>query len=284
MDLTIFTGIAISTSSTIALNVGKGIQKMKVDVLTQGLNMFSKENRNDFLIWLFGVIVTASSIGLYSYAMKLTDKPSTVSSCTGLGLIALVVFAKYVLKEKVGPREIAGCTLIVLCTLSLTLNDSKIMTPQSFQIYELIKYSGIIISIFIVLVPYSLITHTLHGMVFGSLAGVMIGIGLFLGDIALVEANGDFVGQLYTPYPYIAFIAAVSALVFTQIGFLGGRAVVVVPCINACTILTPILLEYLIYGITLNTIQYFSILGILGGVILLSSTGMETRNPGIKKQ
>lgn len=277
MDLAVFAGIAVSTSSTIALNVGKGIQKMKVNVLTQGLEMFSKENRNDFLIWFFGVLVTASSIGLYSYAMKLTDKPSTVSSCTGMGLIALVIFAKYVLKERVGSREISGCALIILCTLLLTVYDQKIMAPQSFEVYELIKYSGMIVSLFFILVPYSLVTHKLHGMVFGSLAGMMIGIGLFIGDIALVEANGDFLGQLGTPYPYIAFLAAVSALVFTQIGFLGGRAVVVVPCINACTILTPILLEYLIYGITLNTVQYLSVTGILGGVILLSSTGMESK-------
>ena len=284
MDSTLFSGIVISATSTIALNVGKGIQKMKVDVLTRGRDMFSKENRPDLTIWILGVMTTASSIGLYSYAMKLTDKPSTVSACTGLGLIALVIFARYVLKEKVGRKEITSCAMIMLCTISLTIYDNKIIPPRSFDLPELIKYSGGLLSFFLVLIPFTMITKKLHGCIFGLLDGLMIGLGLFFGDIALVRVSGDFFGQFRTPYPYFAFIFAVSALILTQIGFLGGRAVVVVPCINACTILTPLLLEYMIYDITLNTIQYVSVIGILGGVVILSSIGMEGKYDKIPKK
>ncbi len=262
---------------SIAMNVGNGVQKMKVHVLTKGWAMFSREYRRDRTIWLMGVIGSTISAGLFSYAMKLTDKPSLISSLVGIGLVALVVFAWMVLKEKIGPREITGCALVVIGTTVLAYFDLPVKDPAIFVRAELITYIGIILAAFTPLVVYALVTKNLHGVIFGSLAGTFIGIGLFIADIALVESGGSFLGQLKNPYPYVAMVAGLSALSVTQVGFLRARAVVVVPCQNSFSILVTLLLEYLVYTIHLSPPQYVGIAVLIPGVIVLSTTSASAR-------
>ncbi len=272
MDWVFYAGLAVGAAGAIAMNVGKGVQKMKVHVLTKGKAMFAPENRRDFRIWLIGVITTTASAGLYSYAMKLTEKPSTISSLVGIGLIALVIFAWLVLKEKIGFREIIGCALVVVGTTVLAAFDVPMEDPEKFVLSSLLLYIAIVLAVFGVLVVYTLTTKKLHGVIFGSLAGALIGIGMFIADIALVESGGSFLGQLKNPYPYVALFTGASALALTQVAFLRARAVVVVPCINSFTILLPMLLEFLIYNINLSFPQYLGIIVLIPGVVVLSTT------------
>ncbi|MFO8056560.1 MAG: EamA family transporter [bacterium] len=280
MDWIFYAGLAVGALGAIAMNLGNGVQKMKVHVLTKGWAMFSREYRRDRRIWLMGVIGSTISAGLFSYAMNLTDKPSTISSLVGIGLIALVIFAWLVLKEKIGPREITGCAMVIIGTTVLAYFEVPIEDPASFVLVELITYIGIIMAAFALLVVYTLVTGNLHGVIFGCLAGTFIGIGLFIADIALVESGGSFLGQLKNPYPYVAMVAGVSALAVTQVGFLRARAVVVVPCQNSFTILIPLLLEYLVYTIHLSPPQYLGIVVLIPGVIVLSTTSAGARELG----
>jgi len=272
MDWVFYAGLAVGAAGAIAMNVGKGVQKMKVHVLTKGKAMFAPENRRDFRIWLIGVLTTTASAGLYSYAMKLTEKPSTISSLVGIGLIALVIFAWLVLKEKIGPREITGCALVVVGTTVLAAFDVPMSDPEAFVLSKLLLYIAVVLAVFGVLVVYTLTTKKLHGVIFGSLAGALIGIGMFIADIALVESGGSFLGQLKNPYPYVALFTGASALALTQVAFLRSRAVVVVPCINSFTILMPMLLEFLVYNINLSVPQYLGIIVLIPGVVVLSTT------------
>jgi drug/metabolite transporter (DMT)-like permease len=190
----------------------------------------------------------------------------------GIGLIALVIFAWLVLKEKIGPREITGCALVVVGTTVLAAFDVPMSDPEAFVLSKLLLYIAVVLAVFGVLVVYTLTTKKLHGVIFGSLAGALIGIGMFIADIALVESGGSFLGQLKNPYPYVALFTGASALALTQVAFLRSRAVVVVPCINSFTILMPMLLEFLVYNINLSVPQYLGIIVLIPGVVVLSTT------------
>jgi len=137
---------------------------------------------------------------------------------------------------------------------------------------KLLKFVGLMLAIYLALIPYTLLTKRIHGFVFGSLAGFFIGLGLFIADIALVESGGDLVEQFKNPYPYIAFISAIGAFSVTQLAFLRGRAIVVVPCINSFAILVPLYLEFFIYSIRLNNVQYSAVITVVIGVVILSAT------------
>ena len=114
------------------------------------------------------------------------------------------------------------------------------------------------------------LVRRVHGVAFGLAAGLLLGATVFLGDAALVRAGGDFVGQFDNPYPYVALGVGPVALFVTQLGFLRGRALEVVPALNSTMIVTPVILERAIYGALPGALQ----LGIVGvivvGVVLLS--------------
>jgi drug/metabolite transporter (DMT)-like permease len=77
--------------------------------------------------------------------------------------------------------------------------------------------------------------------------------------------------QLKGPWLYLAFIFGILATVFTQIGFWRDRALIVVPTYTSLTMMTPAIMEYLVFGFRLDTIQYASLIFIVLGVVILCS-------------
>ena len=272
MDTSFLAGIAIGSAATIALNLGKGVQKMKVHVLKRIRTPFAPDVRRDFMIWLGGVGLTTSASLFFSLALKMTDKPSIVSSLTGVGLLALIVFSHGVLHEKVGRLELVAAGLIIAGTVLMGFFHRALDGVQTYSPSGLFVSLLILVALYAVLVPLSLKKVRLHGVVFGALAGTLIGVAIILGDIALIRVGDDFSAQFATPYPYLAMFVGLFALLTTQIGFFRARAIVVVPCANCSIVLTPVLFEYLIFHTMLVPGQYLGILLILGGVGVLSST------------
>lgn len=266
-------GILLAIAASTFLNVGKGVQKWKVAVLGQGRRAFSAEHRKELGLWCVGLGMTASATVLYSFALKFTDKPSTVSALNGVGLIGLVVFARLVLKETVGLKEMLGAVLIVAGTALMGLFDQP---PEAGQVFE---SSGFIISmvalgaVYAPLAIYSWRARRWHGVVFGSLAGAMIGAAMVLGDVALVEADGDVLGQFGGPYVYIALLIGNGALAMTQLAFWRAPAMVVVPTTNSFVIFTPVVLQYFTFGTVLHPVQLLAVGVIIAGVVRLTMGG-----------
>jgi len=273
-------GILFAVIASTNMNVGKGVQKWKVEVFAQKMGMFKKEHIGDLGVWLIGMALTASCVPLFSFAMKFTDKTSLVSSLNGIGMIFLVVFAWVVLKEKVGIQELAGAFLVLAGTALVNYFDRP--TPQeAFSVFRFASASGAMIVFFTGLAIYSWKTGRLYGFSFGALPGIFIGTGMILGDVALVESNNDMLGQLLTPYPYFAFLVAIGALVVTQIAFWRARAMVVVPTINSFVIVSPLVMEYFTFGTVLLPVQYAGVAAIVAGVIMLTYTDAQDRIEGV---
>jgi hypothetical protein len=83
-------------------------------------------------------------------------------------------------------------------------------------------------------------------------------------------------GQFLTPYPYVAIFFAATATAVTQIGFLRGRAVEVVPSVNAAIILSPLILEGIIYR-QLPSGSILAFVAVVVAGVLLLSTGAAAR-------
>ena len=263
-------GLLLGAVGALCMNVGKGVQKMKVQVLGRGWAMFSAEHRRDFRIWLLGVAMTVSATGFYSLALKYTDKSSLVSATNGLGLIGLVVFAWLVLKEPMGLREWLGAGLVVAGTTVMGYLDRPLTAGQSYDVAGFLKVAAVLAAVFLPLAFVALRVVRIHGLVFGAIAGALIGTAMILGDMALVKSQGDMLGQLQNPYPYAAMICASGALALTQFAFWRAAALVVVPTINSAIILTPLLMEYFTFGAALAPVQYLAVAVIVLGVVLLT--------------
>ena len=271
-ESTLWIGLLMGTLAALCLNLGKGIQKMKVKVLGQGRAMFSPEHRRDFRIWLFGALLTTSATGFFSVALKFTDKSSLVSALNGVGLLGLVFFAWLVLKEPMGIREWVGAGLVVVGTTVMGYMDQPLPQGQSYALASFVHILAILAAIFLPLALLALKKVRLHGLVFGAIVGTLIGIAMILGDMALVKAQGSLLGQLRNPYPYAALFCGASALALTQFAFWRATALAVVPTINSFIILVPVLVEYFTFGTVLQPAQYLAIALIVLGVVLLTTS------------
>jgi drug/metabolite transporter (DMT)-like permease len=260
------------------LNVGKGVQKWKVVVLRHKTRVLAPEHRRDFAIWGAGVLMTTVASIFYSLALKFTDKPSTVSSLNGVGLIGLVLFAWLVLKERVGSREVAGAGLVILGTAVMGMFDVTIEGHQQFSLAGFLLCAGAMTAVFVPAAVIAWRTRKLHGLTFGAIAGSMIGSSMVLGDVALVAAGEDIFGQMAGPWVYIALGVGTGALIITQVAFWRADAMVVVPTINSFVILTPSVIQYFAFGTVLAPAQYVGIAIIVAGVVPLT---MGERKPAV---
>lgn len=272
-------GLGFGMIAALMMNVGKGVQKQKVRVLTKGREILAPQNRRDFAIWSMGLLLTVSSTLPFSLGLKLSKSPSAISAMTGIGLIGLVIYAVKVIGEPVDTRDRVGIAAVVVGTSVLGYLGGGTASGRQFADLAL---ALTVISLLLIGGIACLAARRwprMHGVAYGATAGICIGIALFLGDAALVRSDGSLTDQLRNPYPYLALLIAAAATVITQFGFLKGRALEVVPAVNTAIILIPIILEGVIYGALPSATQLGLTLVVLTGVILLS-TGAAARASG----
>jgi len=272
MNTTFLLGAALGMLGALSINIGKGVQKLKVHVFKQGRGMLQPPHRRDLGIWLVGLGITATSAVPISLGMKLTESPSTIGAMTGVGLIGLVIFASRVVGEPLSRRDLLGIAMVVVGTSVLGyLGGLDKQAARSFATWPLARSVTIPMCVGIAGCVLSRFVPRLHAVAWGAMAGICLGSSFFLADAALVKAGGDFIGQLANPYPYVAFVFGIGATVTTQIGFLKGRALEVVPAVNSAAIATPILLEILLYARYPRPLAGLVLAIIITGVYLLST-------------
>ncbi|MBI2571671.1 MAG: hypothetical protein HYV63_32070 [Candidatus Schekmanbacteria bacterium] len=284
MDSFFLLSVALAIAASLSLNVGKGVQKWKVRVLGAGRLAFTPPHRRDLAIWAAGVGLTTVASVLYSLALKFSDKPSIVSSLNGVGLIGLVLFAWAVLREPIGQKELGGAGCVLAGAFVVGYFDTPIGHAQEYSLHGFALGALGVVAVFGPLVLFSVRTRRMHGFTFGALAGVLIGMGMLLGDIALLRAGNDFFAQLRYPYPYAAVGIGTIALAFTQVAFWRSTAMVVVPTVSSFMILAPIAFEYLTFGTLLAPLQYAAVAVIIGGVVLLTTGEANGRSAEVAGQ
>ncbi len=272
MNTSFLLGAALGMLGALSINIGKGVQKLKVHVFKEGRGMFKPPHRRDLGIWLLGMCITATAAVPISLGMKLTESPSTIGAMTGVGLIGLVIFASRVVKEPISQRDFIGIALVVVGTSVLGyLGGLDKQAARSFETWPMARSVAMPFILGIAGCIAARFWTRLHAVAWGALAGICLGTSFFLADAALVRAGGDLIGQLRNPYPYIAFVFGIGATVTTQIGFLKGRALEVVPAVNSAAIVIPVALEILLYARYPRPMAGVMIAVIVTGVYLLST-------------
>ena len=277
MNIEFIFGVLLGILAALLLNIGKGVQKLKVHVFLQGRRMFSKEHRRDLVIWALGLAMTAASAVPYSAGLLLSKSPSSVSAMTGVGLIGLSIFAVLVIGEKLRSRDWVGIILVVVGTSVLAyLGAGKEAQAKQFLDRSLVITVSVLVIVATVACVVVFRLRKLHGMTFGLAAGLCIGLAIFIADAGLVRSGDSLSGQFLTPYPYVAIFFAAAATAVTQVGFLRGRAVEVVPSVNAAIILFPLILEGIIYH-QLPPVSILAFVVVVVAGVLLLSTGVAAR-------
>lgn len=245
MNADFILGMIFGMVAALMLNIGKGVQKQKVRVFLHGRRMLSAPHRRELGIWLVGFGLTVGAALPYCLGLKLTGSPSTISAMTGVGLVGLVFYAFKVIGEKIRAVDAVGIALVVMGTTFLGYhNAGQEMAERVVAGLPMIRIIVIIVLAAGSACLLALFFRRIHGVVFGSTAGICVGIALCCGDVALLRVGTAQPAALFI---IGAIMFSLVATVVTQLGFFRGRAIEVVPAVNSAIVLTPLLLEIVVY-------------------------------------
>lgn len=270
MNSNLLISLFLGAAASLAMNVGKGVQKWKVDVLKHKTSVLQNRHRKDFIVWLLGALLTASSAPLYSLAFKYSDQPSLITSLGGIGLIGVLIFSVLVLKEAITSKKLIGAGLIIFATILVNYFNGS----SSEQTLKLSSFNPLVLSYLIGIALLFLLSYKLRpiaGKLYSVIAGVFLGTSMILADIALVASAGDLWRQFSEVYVYIAIMTGIAAFIVTQLALMREQGSVVIPIIHSTVILISVILEYVIFSASLTPFQLIGILIIIIGVVFLTS-------------
>jgi uncharacterized membrane protein len=267
-------GLSIGILSYCCLYLGKGIQKLGIEKIKARGSIKKKESG----VWIAGTILTIIPVFLQWTALAFAPV-NVIAPLEGLGLIVLVVFSFFALKEKVSSIESAGIFLIVAGTFLTAYFAAPIkeLSLSSFKpLYFVWIFSGLVIIELILFLISRKAGFGFAGVILGFTAGTMMAFQSISKRISVIP--GLFIWGMV-----LTFVFAILTLVITQIGFARARASQVVPSFTSASIVVASAASIFILGESIEALQYLGIGIIILGVILLTVFGSrETGKISIK--
>jgi drug/metabolite transporter (DMT)-like permease len=255
-------GFLIGLIAYITLYLGKGIQKYAIE----GLKIDKKVKSKNSGIWLVGTILTALYTLIQLVALWLAPI-NVVAPLEAAGLIILIVFSYFVLKEEINKNEIIEIGLIVFGIIVINIFIQQPSTPTLSQ-FDLTLF--ILISIIVLAVEGGMILISKYnkykaaGFIIGSMAGSFMA-------IQTVAKRVSDIPELFIAFTVIFSICAGMTLLVTQFAFTKSQANRVLPCFTSVSIILSIILGFLTLGETVVLIQIIGIVIILLGVVFLTA-------------
>ena len=237
MNVSFLMGMLLGILGALMMNIGKGVQKQHVHVLFHGREAFAQPHRRTLLLWGVGLGLTAGAAVPYNLGLMLSGSPSTISAMTGMGLIGLTIYATKVIGEKLSLSDGVGIALVVVGTSMMSyLGGTDEAVTREYASAALVRANVILLAASAAICVAALVVRRIHGLAFGTAAGLILGLAVFEADVGLVHAHGSFVGQFRGLEVYLAIAYALLGMIVTQFGFARARALDVVPAINSAMI------------------------------------------------
>lgn len=273
-------GIVIAILATVSLNVGKGVQRLGAETLGKGMLKKWKTNpeeKRKIVLWLVGTSMTAISMILAMVAALFLDRSSTSVAISGIGILSVVIFAVYVIKEKISTLQVIAIFIIIGGTLVLGIQyeeSVKALPNVEFYIFTLIIT---IIGTSTAIVSIKL--NKAQGIVFGILAGVFNGFGSIAALFATSTGDNELGKSIVNIWTVTGILTGQGAFWFTQYSFKkGGKAALIVPLMSSFQLLIPLITDATIYKTPFGPFQIISFAANLLGIVILSLSSSTALN------
>ncbi len=270
-------GILIGFISYILLYLGKGIQKWAIEGFKDVIKNKDTEKRaktkrqsKNSLVWIIGTILTAAFLFVQWIPLTLLDiSVNLIAPLEGFGLIVLLVFSHFVLKERITKIEVIGAVLIIsgIVLINVVASEPSILTILDVNFAAF----WILLSVIFGLETVGILIMTLilqnkrwSGILIALLAGSCMAWQTLSKRISDIQG----LGLIFT---FVVFTFATATLGFTQWAFTKIQANLVVPIFTSVSIILTSILGYFVIGETIKTIQIAGILIIVFGVLLISA-------------
>ena len=219
-------GLIIGIVGYVLLFLGKGVQKYAIEGLKEDKTIKSKKTG----LWFVGLSMTVSFMFI-QWAALIYAPINLIAPLEGIGLIVLMIFSYYVIKEEIQRIQIIGVILIIFGTIFITLfnpNTGEI-SAESFDLalYLLFSLSFIGGAAIAVLIS-KLKNWSAAGLILGTIAGILSAFQTASKRITAIPDEN--ITLLFTGS---TFLMATLTLLATQFAFTKAKANIVVPCYTA---------------------------------------------------
>lgn len=252
--LAIFLGIL----SYSMLNIGMGLQKKGAASLPKINKQKIGQNLKNFLTcrpWVIGFILVQAQWASLSFALDLASV-SIITPLMSVGMVALIIFSYFYLKEPISKIEITGIIIILGGIVLLGTTTPREEVEHTYE-YVLGRLSSIgviafllvffLFSIFLIIVSISR-KYKNADILFSIAAGITDALGAillraFMGgvefrDIEILRAAS----KLWSWWVLMFIMSAVNftATLYLQVAYQRGRAVIVAPIFAVLAMMIPV--------------------------------------------
>jgi len=260
--LAIFLGVL----SYSMLNVGMGLQKKGADSLPKIDKQKVWQNLKNFFTnktWLFGFILVQSQWILLTMALDFAPI-SMITPLMSFGMVTLVIFSYFYLKEAISFVEIGGIIAIIIgiVILGLTNPDEEVIftldeTIERFSSTWSIVFLVIIFVISIGLILLSILRKYKNAdILFGISAGITDALGAIF--LKALMTGADFrdttivtesvLNWFWWFIMIIMIIFNGTATIYLQVAYQRGKAVIVAPIFAVLAMIVPVFAGIIIFS------------------------------------
>jgi drug/metabolite transporter (DMT)-like permease len=273
------------------LNIAQAGQKI-------GLSLAKQKKAAGRLLWAAATLGTSVSVFVLLWAVSL-GTASLVGAMAGTGLAALAVFAHFVMKERVGKKELAGIVIIIsgAALIGYLAENNKAGVILLDRLFILL---GVVVLLYTVLWIVFARKDSVAGIIIGGFAGALGGfIPLFqkVSTSAPGKASAFFpaapageqtlmdtlLSIFANPYALVWIGLSLVSIVVLQFSYKRDTAIRIIPSFSANCLLIPVIGGVVCFLEQLHILQWLGVALILGGLFLLTvKTGSRRRGAEAK--
>jgi len=277
------------------LNIGFALQKKAAADLPKIEEQSAWQNLKNFLTnktWLFGFFLLNAQWIFFLYALE-WGSLSLVIPMAGVGLIVLVFFSYFYLKEPITKPEIIAILGIIPGVIIMGVTNSE--SEPTYSILEMSNFlkepTAIVFIVLFTAVMIGLVLFSINkkisvaGILFGLASGVASGLGVIFTKavtggfdssnfwITIVDALKNWVWWIYLA---LLLLFNIGSTIFLQFGYQKSKAVIVLPLFSVASLVVPvfgglvIFSEWSSYSIGIIIAKSIALVLITGGILLLS--------------
>ncbi|MEN8152926.1 MAG: DMT family transporter [Acidobacteriota bacterium] len=223
-----------------------------------------KDFYKNLAIWITGFILM-NIYGVPSAVALKVLQPHIVASFAGWGIVVLVFFSNFFLKEKLNRSDYFYSMLIIAGIIFLTIFRDNSDQVQSVNSLSVIMFFLFPILLFVAGF-YGKKSHWIRTVLFATVSGCAA--GAMVVALKFLVAGYDYRVREYfsSPYLYLYIFAALLSFIALQFALKNGLMITTGPVQYTSNIIYPVIGSYFVFNQYLNVIQLFSIILIVMGV------------------
>jgi hypothetical protein len=282
--------ILLGIASTTQTHLAKALERQGIetwDLIRARLKRTGEEIEGKArkpVIYAVGLVLNHTTFLYHLLVAPLGGTTALYTSMFGMGMIALLLYSKLVMKEEISHLELVGAAAILAGTL--TIGVEGISRPPldmgAMDLAATVLAILLLLGLCVVFIVAGLRNGTPHliGLAFGLGAGTCGSLDPFLKGVGQTAGGGgDFMPGSVGGWIVLAssFLVGEMAVLITQWGFYRrARATLLVPAYNCSYIAVPVILQWLLL---LGYELYWTTIAGLG-LIMAGFVCMRSFKPG----